>query len=80
LNDKWGFNNKQGVEICECKYDQVFHFCDGYARVEIDFKCGYIDKNGIEVIKCEHNSRDASGFLDKYKLNKIRIKKLKNIV
>ena len=43
---KWGFINKEGIEICPMKYSGTLYFKDGFAPVEIDDKWGLIDETG----------------------------------
>ena len=52
MNGKWGFIDKDGVEIIPCKYNDVGDFSNGYASVQIGSKWGFINKNGKEVIPC----------------------------
>ena len=44
----------------ECKYDYVWDFCDGLARVFKDKKYGFIDTTGREVVPCKYD--DARDF------------------
>jgi uncharacterized protein YlzI (FlbEa/FlbD family) len=79
LNGKCGFINKNGEEICECKYDFVSDFDKKFAVIELNGKYGFINDIGIEIIPCDYSFGDAQKLLEKYKLNQIRIAKLKTI-
>jgi hypothetical protein len=51
LNNKWGFINDSGQEICEIKYDEVKNFnnfSNGFAIVKLNDEYLYIDKQGNE--------------------------------
>jgi len=48
-DDKWGFINVSGEEICELKYDYVRSFKNGFARAEKDDKWGKLYPDGREV-------------------------------
>lgn len=50
----WGFIDKNGQEVIACRYEDVFRFSDGLARVRRDNKFGFIDKTGKEVVSCEY--------------------------
>jgi len=52
LNDKYGFYNTSGKEIVPLKYDYVYSFCDGVARVEVGDtfeEYVYINKAGVRI-------------------------------
>lgn len=49
LNDKNGFIDTGGREICPIKYDEADFFYNGFAGVCIDGKWGFINKQGEEV-------------------------------
>ena len=70
LNDKWGFIDVTGREICPCKYDSVGNFSNGLVSVKLNDKCGYIDKTGREIIPLKYDfaSRFSEG-LATVKLN-----------
>jgi hypothetical protein len=93
INDKWGFIDINGNEICKCKYDWVNNFCNGYALVYLKPYYGYINVNGIEIISKIYDNTslddvDANlefaklldDILEKYKLKLKRFQKLKTIV
>ena len=50
LNDKEGYIDTDGREICPIKYDETDIFSDGLASVCIDGKWGFINTEGEEVI------------------------------
>jgi len=53
--NKWGFFD--GVKtVIPPMYDEVFHFKEGLACVELDEKCGYIDTQNNLVIPCEYET------------------------
>ncbi len=47
---KFGYINKEGIEITEFKYEDTNYFSEGLAPVKLKGKYGYINKNGKEVI------------------------------
>jgi hypothetical protein len=49
LNDKNGFIDTGGREICPIKYDEADFFYNGFAGVCIDGKWGFINKDGEEI-------------------------------
>ena len=55
LDYKWGVIDKSGKEVIPCKYDFIYDFCEGLAKVRLDGKYGYIDKSGKEVIPCKYD-------------------------
>ncbi|HYV94778.1 MAG TPA: WG repeat-containing protein [Chitinophagales bacterium] len=55
-NDKYGFMNKQGKELCAVKYDEVKPFSEGLAAVCLSNKWGYINTNGEVVIPLKYES------------------------
>ena len=52
IDDKWGFINKQGKEICPLIYDEVRYFQFGRVAVCRDGLWGFINEQGEEVIPC----------------------------
>jgi hypothetical protein len=42
LNGKWGFIDTTGKEIVTPKYDKLYDFHEGFARVELNGKDFYI--------------------------------------
>lgn len=56
-NKKWGFIDKDGNSVIECKYPYVYDFNNGYSKVDLNqnqYKIpdeGYINKNGVEFFK-----------------------------
>ena len=50
LNDKEGYIDTDGREICPIKYDETDIFSEGLASVCIDGKWGFINTEGEEVI------------------------------
>ena len=51
FNNKFGFIDKHGKEICLIKYDLVEDFECGFSRVKINNQFGYIDKDGKEYFE-----------------------------
>jgi hypothetical protein len=49
LNGKYGFVDKNGLEIIPLTYDEAYSFSDGMARISIFGKNGYINKKGKEI-------------------------------
>jgi hypothetical protein len=49
FNDKNGFIDTGGREICPIKYDEADFFYNGFAGVCIDGKWGFINKDGEEI-------------------------------
>ena len=50
LNEKEGYIDTDGNEICPIKYDETDIFSEGLASVRIDDKWGFINAEGEEVI------------------------------
>ena len=50
LNKKCGLIDKTGKEITPMKYDFIFGFCEGLAKVKIGELLGFINEAGTEVI------------------------------
>ena len=48
VGEKFGYFDKIGKEVIECKYDEVEEFSNGIAKVKLNGKWGFINKNGIE--------------------------------
>jgi hypothetical protein len=48
-NGKWGFVNKEGVEVVPPKYDDIDYFSNGFAKVQEGGKWGVIDEQGGHV-------------------------------
>ena len=46
---KYGYKNKNGIIIIECKYDDAYWFSKGFASVRLNEKWICIDKQGKEV-------------------------------
>ena len=80
LNGKYGFINEKFEEICECKYDYIYNTHQEYSDIGIDHKHGFINKQGVEVVPCIYNIVEVDSALEKYKLNLLRIQKLKTII
>ena len=55
LNGKWGFIDETGREICPCKYDWVYDFCEGLAKVKLNGKWGFIDTSGREICPIKYD-------------------------
>ena len=52
-NGKWGYIDSTGKEITPLKYDKVFPFHQGRAKVKMNDKMGLVNQFGKEVIPCE---------------------------
>jgi hypothetical protein len=65
---KYGFVNKNGVEVIPPKYHDARDFIDGLALVQLDANWGFVDKNGVEVIPPKYNY--AENFNDEFALVK----------
>ena len=61
---KWGFKNKQGMEIIPPIYDEVFNFKEDYACVERKQLFGYINRQNELVIPYKYVC--ASSFSEGY--------------
>lgn len=59
-NEKWGFINENGKEICPPLYDEVSSFNEGLAGIKNNGKWGFVNKNGKEI--CPPLYNDASSF------------------
>ncbi len=47
-NEKFGFIDKDGIEIIAPKYDRADEFYEGLALIQIENNLGYINKQGLE--------------------------------
>jgi hypothetical protein len=56
------FENEFFIEVVEPKYDFIWDFSEGLARVRLGDKWGYIDKTGKEVIPLQYTG--ATSFSD----------------
>ena len=45
-NGKYGLINKYGKEIIPYKYDYIWSFDEGLAKVKDDNLCGFMDRHG----------------------------------
>lgn len=62
LNDKYGFIDNEGKYVIPLKYDRARGFYNGYAAVEYNNKCGYIDVNDNLIIETEADYWDMGSF------------------
>jgi len=60
---KYGFINTKGEQIIECKFDEVYRFSEGLAKVKKDSKWGYINTKGEQVVECKFDSVSYWGFI-----------------
>jgi hypothetical protein len=69
LNGKYSLINKSGKEICECKYELIYRFVNGFAVVELNEKSGFIDEYGNLICECkyDHASNFGIGYAIIYK-------------
>ncbi|EQC2648382.1 WG repeat-containing protein, partial [Campylobacter coli] len=51
LNGKWGFIDKNGEFVIKPKFDSIWSFREGLAKVGLNGKYGLIDKSGKIVIE-----------------------------
>ncbi|WP_375447031.1 WG repeat-containing protein [uncultured Fibrella sp.] len=49
-NRKWGYVNKQGLEVIQCTFDDAWNFSSGLGRVLKNGLYGYVDKIGEQAI------------------------------
>lgn len=49
-NGKWGFKNREGKQVVEPLYDEVFNFKEELCCVQKDDLFGYVNRDGEEVI------------------------------
>ena len=52
---KWGLVDFAGNEVTPCKYDSIYDFHEGYAKVKLNDKYGFLDKDGKEVVPCKYD-------------------------
>jgi hypothetical protein len=50
---KMGYINMEGEEFIPCKYEEIFPFENGKAKVQRATKYGYINEQGEEIIECK---------------------------
>lgn len=56
LKGKFAIVDKTGKELCAFKYDWIDWFSNGFAKVTIGNKIGYIDSKGKEVIPVKYDA------------------------
>ena len=61
-NEKFGFINKNGIEVIPCKYEQAISFSEGLAAVTLNGKTGFINKTGEIAIQFNYNSNYGYAF------------------
>ena len=49
LNVKWGVLHHSGKEVTKLKYDMLFYFHDGLAKVVLNGETFYINELGTEI-------------------------------
>jgi hypothetical protein len=76
LNNKYGFINENYDEICEIKYDSVWHFHNGFAIVQLNHKFGFINEQGEEICEIKYEYIELYYILNQYIKNKERNLKL----
>ena len=55
LNDKWGFIDRTGKEICPVIYDEVWDFWWKFTPVRIGDKEGFINRKGEEICPVKYD-------------------------
>ena len=63
VNTDWGvgyFTDANGKLLFKKQFEEVDVFCDGYARVKLDGKYGYINSNGDLVVPCIYDDAYCS--------------------
>jgi len=58
FDNKWGFIDKTGQEICPLIFKKIESFSEGLAAVKFKGKWGFIDKKGNCVISCDYKEVD----------------------
>lgn len=61
-DEKYGFVNRNGIEVIPPVYDKASYFSEGYAEIEYNGKCGMIDINGKEIINAEYDDIESSDY------------------
>lgn len=73
MDDKWGFIDKTGKIVIECKFEYADNFYDGKALVGKGnpFKYGFIDKTGKEILPYvyDHIFGRNDGYLNAVKID-----------
>ncbi len=68
-NEQWGFADKNGNVVVDCKYEKVTEFNEyGFAAVKLDGKWGVINSQGKEVLEPTYELKDQiePSFIGKY--------------
>ena len=69
-NGNYGLINTKGKEITKCKYDEVFDFYEGMARVKRYERYGFVNSKGKEVVECIYSyASDFSNGLAKVQID-----------
>lgn len=76
---KWGFKDRNGKQVVEAMYDEVFAYKDNMCCVEKDEKFGFINRQGEQIIPLEYDCatsfsegyacvfrKDKCGYIDSY--------------
>lgn len=68
---EWGYMDKEGKKAIDFQYHDAFSFHEGYAKVMVNGKFGYINKTGGYVLIPEYDGAEniSIGFALVYKLN-----------
>lgn len=61
-NGKYGFVDREGVEVIPPVYEKALYYKDGYAEIKYNGKWGVIDLSGKEVINAEYDDLDPSDY------------------
>ncbi len=68
-NEQWGFADKNGNVVVDCKYEKVTEFNEyGFAAVKLDDKWGVINSQGKEVLEPTYELKEQiePSFIGKY--------------
>ncbi len=84
--EKWGFENRDGVQVIPAFYDEVRNFKEGFAAVRQGELWGFVDENGEKITECIYQEvRDfcnGMAAVKQVKLrgtgNKFKYKKIRN--
>jgi hypothetical protein len=79
-DNKYGFINEFGEEICEIKYDYASEFKNDFAFVKLNGKYGAINRLVDEIIEPIYNVDELYNTLEQYIKNQERNLKLNQLI
>ena len=54
MNGRWGYIDKNGMQVVACRYSDARRFADGRAAVCLYGRWGFIDREGKMVVPAKY--------------------------